>query len=149
MTDQEIIEKALRILKSRLHKPDVFFTNPVLAKNYLVLQLGDLEYESFHALLLNSKHGLIHDLELSRGTIDQASVFPREVVKAALSFNAAAMVLAHNHPSGVTDPSAADKSLTENLVAALNLVGVRVLDHIIVGGDSTLSFAERGLIPSI
>lgn len=146
MTDQDIIDKALLILTSRLRKPDVFFTDPNTVKEYLMLRLGELEYESFRALFLNSKHGLIHDAELAKGTIDQASVYPREIVKAALTFNAAAAVFAHNHPSGITEPSLADRRITDSLVAALNLVGVRVLDHVIIGGDDALSFAEQGLI---
>lgn len=146
MTEQEIIDKALCILSSRLQRPQVFFNNPKSVKDYLVLRLAELEHESFHALLLNAKHGLIHDVKLARGTIDQASVYPREAVKIALSFNAAAVIFAHNHPSGAVEPSAADKQITQDLIKALDIVGVRVLDHIIVGGENTLSFAEAGLI---
>jgi len=144
MSDQKIVNQALRILEARLYKPDFFVTKPDDAKNYLKLKLGELEHETFNIMFLNSKHGLISLTQLFRGTIDNASVPVREVVKDTLKVNAAAVILSHNHPSGSPDPSMSDKRLTEVLTQALNLVGVRVLDHIIVGGNQTYSLAEHG-----
>jgi DNA repair protein RadC len=146
MTDEEIIDRAINIIESRLQQPECAITEAWLAKNYLKLKLSGLEYESFRVMYLNSQHELIKFEEMFRGTIDGASVYPREIVKAALHFNAAAVILSHNHPSGNPEPSQADQRITERLVEALNLVDVRVLDHIVVGGNDTYSFAERGLI---
>ena len=97
-------------------------------------------------ILLDNQHRVINAVDLSHGTIDSAAVYPREVVKTALKHNAAAVILAHNHPSGVAEPSRADRQITERLQAALDLVDIRVLDHIVVAGENSLSFAERGLI---
>ena len=146
MRDEEIIEKALGILESRLREPECVVTQPRYAKEFLKLKFNDLEHETFQVMFLNSQHELIQFEEMFRGTIDAASVYPREVVKAALQFNAAAVVLAHNHPSGVCEPSPADRRITERLVDALGLIDVRVLDHIVVGGNSACSFAERGYL---
>ena len=146
MKDQEVIDKALSILKKRMHKPKHFLKGATDTKNYLKLEFEGLQHESFRALFLNSQHGLIHSQELFRGTIDGAAVYPREVVKLALHWNAAAILFAHNHPSGIAEPSMADQNITEKLKSALSLVDIRVLDHIIVGGDTTVSFAERGLV---
>ena len=146
MTDQDIIDHALQILESRLQQPDFFVREPADANSYLKLQFNGLEYESFRVMFLDNRHGLIKLKELFRGTIDGATVHPREVVKAALHFNAAAVILTHNHPSGMRTPSDADKRMTERLKSALCLIDVRVLDHIIVGGSKTFSFAENGLI---
>jgi len=143
MTEQNIVDQALVILEKRLHKPNFFVKRPDDAKAYLILKLGELEHETFNIMFLNSKHGLISLTELFRGTIDNASVPVREVVKDTLKANAAAVIFSHNHPSGVCEPSRADKHLTDTLVKALNLVGVRVLDHIIVGGTQTYSMAEH------
>ena len=115
-------------------------------KDYLVLMLGGLSHEVFAVLFLNAQNRLIASDEMFRGTLTQTSVYPREVVKRALTLNAAAVIFAHNHPSGVAEPSAADRLLTDALGTALGTVDVRVLDHIIVAGRSTLSFAERGLL---
>jgi DNA repair protein RadC len=146
MSEEEIIDKAIAILESRLQKAETFFTRPADTKSYLKLTFSGLEHESFRALFLNSQNGLISCEELSRGTIDGASVYPREVVKAALQFNAAAVIFSHNHPSGHSEPSQADRNITKRLTEALSLVDIRVLDHIVVGGDQTYSFAEHGLI---
>ncbi len=146
MSDQDIIDHALEILESRLQQPYFFVREPSDANNYLKLQFNGLEYESFRIMFLNNHHGLITLKELFRGTIDGATVHPREVVKAALHFNAAAVILTHNHPSGASTPSSADKDITKHLKSALCLIDVRVLDHIIVGGSKTFSFAENGLI---
>lgn len=120
-------------------------SNPELSKAELQILLGHYPHEVFYALWLDSKHKIIEHGELFRGTIDSSVVHPREVVKEALRHNAAAVIFAHNHPSGVSTPSSADKSITQTLVQALSLVGVRVLDHIIVGSDTT-SLAELGLL---
>lgn len=141
-----IIEQALNILYSRLAQPGVALTSTGDTSNYLKLHLAEREHEVFCVLFLDNRHRVIKYEELFRGTIDGASVHPREVVKAALQNNAAAAILAHNHPSGVAEPSQADQNITTRLRDALALVEVRVLDHIIVGGDTTVSFAERGLI---
>ncbi|CAA0099464.1 Uncharacterised protein [Halioglobus japonicus] len=146
MSDQLIIEQALSILETRLHKPECIFSKPDDTSAFLTLSFNGLEYESFRVLLLDSQNGLIKLKELFRGTIDGAAVYPREVVKAAIQFNAAAVIFAHNHPSGVSEPSSADRRITERLVAALGLIDVRVLDHIVVGGTDTYSFAQHGLL---
>jgi DNA repair protein RadC len=117
-----------------------------LVRDYLNLRLKGMEYEVFAVVLLNNKHVPIKYLELFRGTIDGASVHPREVVKEALAANAAAVILAHNHPSGCSEPSMADQRITQRLREALALVDVRVLDHLIVGSGEAVSFAERGLL---
>ena len=119
---------------------------PAAARNYLALRLGALEHELFVVILLDNRHRLIACLDLFRGTIDGASVHPREVVKEALRHNAAAVVLGHCHPSGVCEPSQADELITSRLREALALVDIRVLDHLIVAGGEVLSFAERGLL---
>jgi DNA repair protein RadC len=123
------------------------FTAPDAVRDYLRLHLSALAHEVFFALWLDAQNRLIAGEELFRGSLTQTSVYPREVVKKALSHNAAAVVLAHNHPSGVAEASGADQCLTRELKQALALVDVRVLDHFIVAGSSpALSFAERGLL---
>ena len=144
--ENEVIAKALFYLERRLGKPGEALSSPTDVKAMLTLKLGDLPHEVFAVLWLDTQHRLIAYEELFRGTLTQTSVYPREVVKAALRHNAGAVILSHNHPSGVPEPSRADEVLTGELKTALALVGVRVLDHIIVGGAGTLSFAERGLI---
>jgi DNA repair protein RadC len=115
-------------------------------RDYLRLTLAAREHEVFLALLLDSQHRVLKTIELFRGTLTQTSVYPREVVKTALHFNAAAVIFAHNHPSGVAQPSQADELLTRQLREALALVEIKVLDHFIVAGNQCLSFAERGLL---
>ena len=122
------------------------FTAPAQVRDYLMLELGGLEHEVFAALFLDSQHRLITLRTLFRGTLAQTSVYPREVVKEALACNAGAVVLAHNHPSGTAEPSRADEFLTHTLKSALQLVDVRVLDHIVIGRGQSVSFAERGLL---
>jgi DNA repair protein RadC len=117
-----------------------------VVRDFLRVKLGALEHEVFAVLMLDVQNRLIEYVELFRGTVSQASVYPREVVKESLARNAAALVLVHNHPSGVAEPSRADEHLTQTLKAALALVDVRVLDHLIVAGSDVLSFAERGLL---
>jgi len=119
---------------------------PAAVRDSLRIHFAGREYESFVALFLDAQHRLVTTEELFRGTLTQTSVYPREVVKAALRHNAAAVIFAHNHPSGVTEPSRADEQLTQALKQALSLVDVRVLDHFIVAGAEVLSFAERGLL---
>jgi DNA repair protein RadC len=121
-------------------------TSPGAVRDFLRLALADRPHEVFLVLHLDAQHRVIAAEELFRGTLTQTSVYPREVVKAALRANAAAVIFAHNHPSGVAQPSQADELLTRNLKEALGLVDVKVLDHFIVAGRSTLSFAERGLL---
>jgi len=115
-------------------------------RRYLTLSLANREFEVFHALWLDSRNRLIASEELFRGSLTQTSVYPREVVRRALHHNAAAVIFAHNHPSGVAEPSQADRLLTESLKQALGLVDVRVLDHFVVAGAKTLSFAQHGLL---
>ena len=120
--------------------------NPQATRDYLRVRLRDLPHEVFCCLYLDNRHRVIAFEELFRGTLDGASVHPREVVKHALAHNAAALILAHNHPSGVAEPSQADELITRRLKEALNLVEIRVLDHLIVGDSRCESFAERGLL---
>jgi DNA repair protein RadC len=121
--------------------------NPRAARDYLRAQLRDREHEVFCCLHLDNRHRLLAYEELFRGTIDGASVHPREVVKSALARRAAAVILAHNHPSGIAEPSRADEAITLRLRDALALVDIRVIDHLIVGGPDCTSLAERGLLP--
>ena len=140
-----VLEIARRSLASRLAQTPVF-DSPQAVKDYLQLQLASKPHEVFAVLFLDTQHRLLAFEELFRGTLNQASVYPREVVKRALALNAAAAILAHNHPSGVAEPSRADEALTQALKAALALVDVRVLDHFVVARGSVVSFAERGLL---
>lgn len=142
---QAALEVGRRYLRERLEREDVV-SSPQASREYLTLCLRDKPYEVFYALFLDTKHRIIHHKELFRGTIDYASVPVREVVKEALKYNAAAMIVAHNHPSGIADPSAADKSLTRALVSALGMVGVKLLDHFVVGEAKVISFAEIGAL---
>jgi len=119
---------------------------PAATRQFLTAQLRDRPYEVFCCLHLDNRHRLIHFEEVFRGTIDGASVHPREIVRQALHYNAAALIFAHNHPSGVAEASQADELITRRLRDALALVDIRVLDHLIVGDNNCLSFAERGLL---
>jgi DNA repair protein RadC len=121
-------------------------TSPEAVRDYLKLSLAGLPHETFVVLFLDSQHRLLAADELFRGTLAQTSVYPREVVKAALAHNAAAVIFAHNHPSGVAEPSRADELLTQALKQALSLIDVRTLDHFVVAGHRVVSFAERGLL---
>lgn len=142
---QAALEMARRHLEQALPERDAL-SEPAATVRYLRARLRDRRYEVFTCLYLDNRHRVIACDELFRGTIDGASVFPREVVTAALKHNAAAVIFAHNHPSGVAEPSAADRSITRRLTDALKLVDIRVLDHIVVGDAETVSFAERGWI---
>ena len=140
-----VIEMARRALAQRLADAPVF-DSPQMVKDYLQLHLGQLAHEEFAVLFLDAQHRLISLDTLFTGTLGQTSVYPREVVKRALARNAAAVILAHNHPSGVAEPSRADEYLTQTLKSALALVDVRVLDHLVVGCGQVVSLAERGLL---
>jgi DNA repair protein RadC len=142
---QAVLEMARRHLAASLKAGDML-SSPDQVRQYLSAQLRHQPREVFAVLFLDNQNRLIAYDELFFGTIDGASVYPREVVKKALARNAAAVILAHNHPSGVAEPSQADKRITERLQAALDLVEVRVLDHMVVGDGEVISFAERGLI---
>lgn len=145
MTEDQIIEEALKILTSRMLSGESL-TSPAATTRFLTLQLAGREAEAFCVIYLTSQHQVIAFEEVFHGTIDGAAVYPREIVKACLNHNAAAVIFAHNHPSGMAEPSTADRRITERLVQALSLIDVRVLDHIIVAGTNTTSFAEQGLI---
>jgi DNA repair protein RadC len=140
-----VVEMARRALAQRLVAAPVF-ESPAAVKDYVQLQLGGLPHEVFAVLFLDSQHRLLKWDEMFRGTLNQTSVYPREVVRRALALNAGAVILAHNHPSGLAEPSRADEFLTQSLKSALQLVDVRVLDHLVVGRGVVVSFAERGLL---
>jgi DNA repair protein RadC len=143
---QASLELARRALQARMAERDLL-SSPEAVRDWLRLKLGSLPHEVFGALWLDAQNRLIRYEELFRGTLTQTSVYPREVLKSALSHNAAAVILAHNHPSGMTQPSLADETLTNSLKQALAQVDVKVLDHFIVAGNAPpLSFAERGLL---
>jgi DNA repair protein RadC len=139
------MELARRALKEEISARDAL-SSPRAVRDYLRLALAGREQEVFVVLLLDAQHRVIATEELFRGTLTQTSVYPREVVKCALKHNAAAVIFAHNHPSGVAEPSHADEILTRSLKTALALVDIQVLDHFIVAGSRTMSFAERGLL---
>ena len=141
---QAVLEIARRHLAEALSGRQAL-KDPAAVRRLLQARLRDREHETFAALFLDNQHRVIAFDELSQGTIDGASVYPREVIKAALKHGAAAVIFAHNHPSGVAEPSAADRTLTERLKAALAQVDIRVLDHFVVG-EQVVSFAERGWI---
>ncbi len=140
---QAVLELAHRHLGEQLQRGDIL-ENPDSTRRYLASRLRHLPHEVFACLFLDNRHRVILFEELFRGTIDGASVHPREVVKQALHHNAAAVILAHNHPSGVAEPSRADLHITRRLAGALGLVDIRVLDHLIIGDAETVSLAERG-----
>lgn len=142
---QAILEMARRHAREEIHNQDVL-GNPTATRNYLSLRMARTEHEVFACVFLDNRNRVIEFEELFRGTIDSAAVYPREVVKTALRYNAAAVILAHNHPSGIADPSPADRDITQRLVDALALVEIRVLGHIILARESSTSFAERGLL---
>lgn len=145
MADDDTITAALAILADRLSIGPVF-DSPQGVKDYCRLKLGALEHEEFGVLFLSTRHQLIAFESMFRGTLSQTSVYPREVVKRALALNAGAVILTHNHPSGAVEPSRADEHLTHSLKAALALIDVRVLDHVVVSAKGAASFAERGLL---
>lgn len=142
---QSVVQLALKILRAR-HRPGRRLSSPTETRQYLQLVFESYRNEVFGAIFLDNRHRVLGFEELFFGTIDGASVHPRVVVQRALDLNAAAIIFAHNHPSGVAEPSQADKTITRRLVDALTLVDIRVIDHFVVGHEDTVSFAERGLL---
>ncbi len=142
---QAVLEMARRYFVEDINRGDAL-TSPESTRNYLSAQLRGYSYEVFGCLFLDNQHRVIEFEELFRGTIDSASIYPREVVKRVLYHNAAAVIFAHNHPSGINEPSHADKQITDKLKQALSLFDIRLLDHFIIGDGSPYSFAEHGLI---
>ncbi|WP_191939203.1 DNA repair protein RadC [Pantoea agglomerans] len=143
-TEQQTVRTALTLLERQLREPGASFTSSHAVRDWLRLQLATQEREEFTALFLDNQHRLIAHDTLFTGTINHTQVHPREVVKAALKHNAAAILVAHCHPSGLAEPSDADRRITERLKQALDLVDIRLLDHLVVGGMDIVSFAERG-----
>ncbi|AZG34148.1 MULTISPECIES: RadC family protein [Shewanella] len=142
---QAAAEISKRIAHENLQRGQIL-TNPDLTRDYLMRQLGDRSYEVFALLLLDTQHRVIQFVELFRGTIDSASVYPREVVSLVLEKKAAAVIVCHNHPSGIAEPSQADRRITERIKNALATIDVSLLDHMVVGDQEIVSFAERGWI---
>ncbi len=145
MTQDQTIQRALKILNARMRTAPVL-SAPGAVRDYLRLLLRERGHEVFVCVFLDGQHRVIACEELFRGTLMQTSVYPREVVKAALAHNAAAVIFAHNHPSGVAEPSRADELLTQALKQALALLDIRTLDHFVIAGSQLVSFAERGLL---
>ncbi|MDR9432566.1 MAG: DNA repair protein RadC [Spiribacter sp.] len=142
---QAVLEMARRHLQACL-EPGESLAGPEDTRRYLTSRLRHLPHEVFACLFLDNRHQMVGFEELFRGTIDSTSVYPREVVRRALDYNAAAVIFAHNHPSGVTEPSRADELMTQRLIEALGIIDIRVVDHFIVGEGRPVSFAERGLL---
>ncbi len=142
---QAVLEMGRRHLRETLNRGDAI-TSPDVTREYLQARLGGYPYEVFACLFLDNRHRVIEFEELFRGTIDGASVHPREVVRRAIQHNAAALILAHNHPSGIAEPSQADHQITRRLRDALSLIDIRVLDHLIIGAGEITSLAERGIV---
>jgi DNA repair protein RadC len=144
-TEQDVLAAAECILKAKLERQGEI-GNPRDSENFLRMRLGALLHEEFHIVWLDNRHRILDVQKLFTGTVDGASVHPREIIRAALQVNACAAILAHNHPSGVAEPSVADRAITAELKQALQVVGVRILDHIVVSAGSCVSMAARGLI---
>ena len=130
-SDDEVIAKALSIIKRRLTKPGEVMSSPLLIKNYLIIELAELEHEVFVAIFLDAQHRVLEYREMFRGTLTQTSVYPREVVKRALELGASAIILVHNHPSGDPSPSPEDLEVTRRLAEAGRILGVTLLDHVV------------------
>lgn len=145
-SQQAVIDRAFRILDKQIKEESTPLTSPHLVRRYLRLALEGKESECFSIIFLDTQHRVIEYREMFNGTIDGAAVYPREVVKAALELNSAAILLSHNHPSGHPEPSEADRVITNRLKSALELIDVRVLDHFIVAGGEIRSFAEMNLL---
>lgn len=144
LTAEQVLEKAIEVIDAR-YCTGTMFTSSQNTKNYLKHKLGGLEREVFAVMFMDNRHALIEYNEIFSGTIDSTSVYPREIVKQALKVNAAAVILSHNHPSGLSEASSADKRITERIKKALALIDITVLDHIIIAREP-LSFAETGLL---
>lgn len=146
LTPDEIIQKAKAITSQKLRRGTDALSSPTKVRDFLSVHLAGSEREEFWGIFLDNRHRVITKECLFTGTIDGAAVYPREVIKRVLNHNAAAVIFAHNHPSGVANPSDADHAITKKLVDALRQFDVRVLDHIVVGSDEQTSFAEKGLL---
>lgn len=144
LAEQQTIREALTLLERQLREPGASFTSSHAVRDWLRLQLASLEREEFIALFLDNQHCLIAHETLFTGTINHTQVHPREVVKSALKHNAAAVIIAHSHPSGLAEPSQADRQVTTRIQQALALVDIRLPDHLVVGGMDIISFSERG-----
>lgn len=144
LSAQQTVREALALLKRQLRVPGAAFTSTTAVRDWLYLQLATLEREEFVVLFLDNQHRLITHETLFKGSVSHTEVHAREVVKSCLRHNAAAVILAHNHPSGYAEPSDADRRITTLLKQALVLVDVRLLDHLVIGGMDIISFAERG-----
>jgi DNA repair protein RadC len=145
LAEDEIIQQAKSILEKRFARQCVLTKSPVV-KDFFMARLAQLEYEVFCVAFLDNRHGLSVCENMFRGTINHSAVYPREVVKRALDLNAAAVILAHNHPSGYSKPSQSDISMTHLLENTLKLFDIRILDHVVVGATKVISFAELGLL---
>lgn len=145
ISEKEIMEMAKYLVSKRFQRGEVLKC-PLDSKDYLSVKMSEYEHEVFGVIYLDNRHAILEVELLFRGTIDGASVYPREVVKQILKHNAAAVILFHNHPSGVAEPSSSDIRLTTRLIKALETIDVRVIDHMVVGGNEVVSFAERGLL---
>ncbi|HBC7363771.1 MULTISPECIES: RadC family protein [Enterobacterales] len=143
---QRTIRRAINLLDKYLRQPGIAFTSSTAARDWLRLQLARQEREVFMVLYLDNQHRLLESETLFAGSVNHVQVHPREVVKSALRFNAAAVVLAHNHPSGNPEPSQCDRNITGRLKEALAVVDVNTLDHLVIGSEGIVSFAERGWI---
>lgn len=141
----DVINAAQTILRRQM-KDSAVLKSPGIIKDYLMTRLGHLPYELFGMVILDPQNRLVKYMELFRGTVTRTCVYPREVVREAMLHNASGVIFVHNHPSGDVDPSLADQALTQMLKASLELLDIRVLDHLIVGGGNAMSFAERGLL---
>ncbi|NIL26895.1 DNA repair protein RadC [Yersinia massiliensis] len=146
-SEQRTIRRALNLLAKQLREPGIAFTSTHVTRDWLRLHLTGLEREVFIVLWLDNQNRLLAQETLFTGTINSTTVHPRELVKSAMKHNAASAVLAHNHPSQLAEPSQADRQITDRIKTALELVDVRVLDHLVVGGLDIVSFAERGWLP--
>lgn len=145
-SEDAVVAAAMEILRGRLAVRSNSLSSPRAVRDFLTVNLTGIPHEVFHVIFLDAQNRVLASEEMFRGTLTQTSVYPREVVKRALHHNAAALIFAHNHPSGVAEPSRSDETLTQALKHALALVDVKVLDHFVVGGSAIMSFAERGLL---
>lgn len=145
--EDRLIARAKKVLSRRLGEPGAVFDSPKAVRDFLVFELAEEAREVFYVIFLDSQNRAVSCEPLFVGTLTQTSVYPRELIRRCIELNASAVILAHNHPSGVTEPSTADRAITNSLTSALGLIDVRVLDHFIVGGTARpVSFAERGLL---
>jgi len=145
LSEEQILNRAQSILFKRFER-SCYLTSPESTRRYLTTHFADKTREVFSLIFLDTQHGVLGIEDLFTGTIDSASVYPREIVKAALSYDAAAVILAHNHPCGTAEPSTAHQHITTRIKTALETIDIRVLDHLVIGGTVTVSFAERGLL---